>query len=390
MYSETKIIQNFPKGEALIHMKEFSISPKILFFDTCEEYFGAVDITESDLLITSRHTFDDYLKKYFERATTVFIRDFGSGEPTDVMADNISRSISGTAYRRVFAVGGGTVLDMAKLFALKNHCPAKKLFCGETPCEKEKELILVPTTCGTGSEVTNISILELTGLGTKKGLAHDALYADKAVLIPELLESLPFGAFAASSADALIHGIESFLSPKATDISQMFSVKAIKDIIEGYIYIAENGENSRKDVLKELLTASACAGIAFGNAGCGAVHALSYPLGAVCHVPHGVSNYIMLGGVLEKYREKQCGEAFEKLCGIIGELLGCESGEALAKLDSLMGKLLERKRLSAFGLDDNALCGFASSVIKNQQRLLSNAPTELSESDITDIYRNLF
>lgn len=108
------------------------------------------------------------------------------------MVEAIYKDIKDISYKRVIAIGGGSVLDVSKLFVLKTISPVVDLFEHKLEFIKEKELILIPTTCGTGSEVTNISILELKAKHTKMGLAVDELYADYAVMIPELLEDLPF------------------------------------------------------------------------------------------------------------------------------------------------------------------------------------------------------
>ena len=152
---------------------------------------------------------------------------------------------------------------------------------------KRRELVLIPTTCGTGSEVTNISILNRTRLGTKMGLVGPAMYADAAVLIPQLLEGLPFGVFATSSIDALVHAVESSLSPKATPYTKLFGYKAIEMLIRGYQTIAREGREARLPLLEDFLIASNYAGFAFGTAGCAAVHAMSYPLGENTTCPTG-------------------------------------------------------------------------------------------------------
>ena len=190
---------------------------------------------------------------------------------------------------------------------------------------KNKELVLVPTTCGTGSEVTNIAILALNSRGTKKGLAVDDMYADEAVLIPELLKGLPFGVFATSSIDALIHAIESSLSPKGNETTRMFGYRAIEMILTGYMKIAKEGKEARIPLLNDFLMASNYAGIAFGNAGCAAVHALSYPLGATFHVPHGEANYAMFTGVMNNYMEIKTDGEIEKLNNYIAGILGCDA-----------------------------------------------------------------
>lgn len=279
-------------------MKKFSLQPEIVMMDTVKEFCEAYKIGAGDLLFVSNGTYSRYFDELTRGAQVVNYRKYGSGEPTDLMVEGIYKDIDKN-YKRVIAVGGGTILDVAKLFALKVTSPVVELYEGKIPAEKEKELILVPTTCGTGSEVTNISILELTTIHTKKGLAQEALFADEAVLIPELLKELPFRFFATSSIDAFIHSVESYLSPKASAFSKMYSRQAMKLILEAYQIIAKDGEEARKPLLGDLLLASTYAGIAFGNAGCAAVHAMSYPLGAAHHVPHGEANYAMFAGVFK-------------------------------------------------------------------------------------------
>ena len=170
--------------------------------------------------------------------------------------------------------------------------------------EKGRELYLIPTTCGTGSEMTNISIVNRTRKGTKMGLTSPAMFADHAVLIPEFLRTLPYYVFATSSIDALIHGIEAYLSPNSTSYTDMYGAAAIEIILSGYCRIAREGQDARFAESEAYLRASNYAGIAFGNAGCAAVHAMSYALGAKYHVPHGESNYQFLTSVLRKYRKK--------------------------------------------------------------------------------------
>jgi 4-hydroxybutyrate dehydrogenase len=137
-------------------------------------------------------------------------------------------------YNRIFAIGGGSVIDIAKILVLKGAKITLDIFEKTVPIIKDKELIVVPTTCGTGSEVTNISIAFIESKGTKMGLAVDELFPDHAVLIPSMLEKLPFEFFVYSSMDALIHASESFLSPRANNYTETFSIRAIEMIMDGY------------------------------------------------------------------------------------------------------------------------------------------------------------
>ena len=264
-------------------MKMLSIKPTIYKYKTAEEFAKEFKIGAGDLVITNEYIYQPFFGKLNLGCDVLYQEKYGAGEPSDDMAEAMYKDIKGD-HKRVIAIGGGTVIDISKLFALKTVSPILDLYDGKTEIVKDKELVLVPTTCGTGSEVTNIAILALNSRGTKKGLAVDEMYADSAVLVPELLNGLPFRFFATSSIDALIHAVESSLSPKGNEMTRMFGYKAIDMILHGYKKIAADGPEARMPLLEDFLMASLYAGIAFGNAGCAAVHAMSYPLGATFHV----------------------------------------------------------------------------------------------------------
>ena len=251
-------------------------------------------------------------------------------------------------------------------------------------------MILVPTTCGTGSEVTNISILALNSRGTKKGLASDEMFADSAVLVPELLKGLPFRFFATSSIDALIHAIESSLSPKASEMTQLYGYKAIELILKGYMEIKEHGPDARIPLLEQFLIASNFAGIAFGNAGCAAVHALSYPLGAVYHVPHGEANYAMFTGVMNKYLSIKSDGEIARLNAFIADILHCEVSRVYEELENLLNILIPKKPLHEYGVTEENLKEFTVSVRENQQRLMANNFVPLNDDQVYEIYRTLY
>jgi 4-hydroxybutyrate dehydrogenase len=318
------------------------------------------------------------------------MRKYGKGEPNDRMVEEILEDIKEVSYTRVIAIGGGSILDVAKLFVLKNIAPVQELFERKLEIVKEKELILVPTTCGTGSEVTNISILELLKKKTKMGLAVDELYGDYAVLIPELLDTLPFESFATSSMDAFIHAIESFLSPKANAFTKLYSCKAMEMIVQGYQQIAKHGQESRKEWMNDFLVASTYAGIAFGNAGCAAVHALSYPLGAVFHIPHGEANYAMFNGVFQKYMQIEPDGRIVELNKRLADILDCEVSEVYEHLETLFASILARKPLQQYGVTKEHLVDFAESVMINQGRLLANNYVTLSKEQIQEIYFSVY
>ncbi len=370
-------------------MKQFSVVPKITMLETCDEFKREYQIGEHDLVFTIEVTWQSYFADV-SAGTVIYIEQYGQGEPADEMIEAICADIK-KPYTRVIAIGGGTVLDCAKLFALKQTLPVSDLFDKKIPAVKDKPLLLVPTTCGTGSEMTNISILEFKERHTKFGLADDALYADEAVLIPELLEKLPYKVFAASSIDALVHAAESYLSPKATPLSKMFSIQAMTMILKGYKTIFSDGKESLKSMLPDFCLASTLAGIAFSNAGCAAVHAMSYPLGANFHVPHGESNYAMFPGVFKKYMAINPTGAISELNTLMAMILECKTSEVYEKLENLLNSsILPKKALHEYGMTEEQIVEFTNSVIQNQQRLLGNNYVFLDRNSIIEIYTRLF
>lgn len=372
-------------------LKQFSIVPDILEFDTCKEFSQHFNLGKGDLIFTSKRCYEKYFKENASDAHVIFRGDYGKGEPSDVMVEAIYEDIKDIPYTRVFAIGGGTIIDVAKLFALETFTPVGDLFYTKKITPKQtKELIIVPTTCGTGSEVTNISILELTAYETKLGLADKNLFPHYAVLIPELLNDLPLSFFATSSIDALVHATESYLSPKATSFSQAFSIKAIEMILSGYKKICAEGLDTRYKYNKEFLTASTYAGIAFGNAGTGAVHAMSYPLGAKYHVPHGEANYAIFTGVFKTYQKKNPDGAIHTLNETIATILGCDISCVYEELEALLNQLLPKKNLGSYGVKPEELKDFTENVMTKQGRLTANNYVPLSEEEVYEIYQQLY
>ena len=147
-------------------MKQLGLSSALHKFDTCKEFVDAFNLNENDLIITCKYIFEPYLGDFDIPAQVIYQETFGQGEPNDDMVNSMIDAIKGD-YKRVIGIGGGTVLDISKLFVLKQMTPLVDLFQGRIKTEKKCELVLVPTTCGTGSEVTNVSILGFNELDTK-------------------------------------------------------------------------------------------------------------------------------------------------------------------------------------------------------------------------------
>lgn len=369
-------------------MKLFELHPLIESFENVEEFFASINLNESDLILTNSFLYN-WGDIDLKGAQIVYQEEFGHGEPSDTMLMKILSSIS-RPYSRVIGIGGGTVMDLSKLLSLDYKGintieDLQELMRNNRPIKKDASIILLPTTCGTGSEVTNVAVLLLESLSIKIGLANPMLYADKAVLIPSFVETLPYKPMILSAIDALIHAIESFLSPKATSFTKVYSIEAANNLIEGFRRIAEKGE-ADKETRKRFLLSSTMAGIAFGNAGCGMVHAMSYPVGGTYHLPHGESNYEVFLPVLRFYDSLDDKEPLEELKSILSKALCTSSDRVLDELEVLLEKVYSRKSFKCFGATESTLRSFAKDVYQKQQRLLGNAMKSVTEEDVLMVY----
>lgn len=372
-------------------MKQLKLLTEIHAFDSFKEFVDEFKIGKDDLLLTRSSIYNEFIKHLNLECNIVLQNKYGNGEPSDEMINEIIKDIQYINYKRVIAIGGGTVIDISKLLIFKDTKNCLDLFERKVDLIKEKELIVIPTTCGTGSEVTNISIAEIKSKNTKLGLASDELTPDYAVLIPELMKNLPFKVFMSSSVDALIHAIESFVSPKSNEFSELFAIKAIEIIIKGYKEIIKNGIEYRKSLLKEFSIASNYAGIAFGNTGVGAVHAMSYPLGGVYHVPHGEANYHMFTEVFKLYNIKNPDGKIQEVNKLLGNILELDNEKDIYfEIEALLNNLLNKKSLRELGMKKEDINEFANSVISTQQRLLANNYVEITKEEMIKIYTNLY
>jgi len=371
-------------------MEQFKIVPQIKVFDTFAAYCLESPIGEQDLVFADGFVYQRFQKELESAGAVVDFSTYPAGEPTDLLVEAIYEATKHVSYERIIGIGGGTVLDVAKLFSLEQVHPVTELFLKKFEAKRTKRLVLIPTTCGTGSEVTNISILELTTIHSKFGLAIDELFASEAVLIPQMIQQLPMKFFATSSIDALIHAVESYTSPKANAFTRLYSEQAMRLIIKGYQAIAQQGETARLSYLKEFMIASNFAGIAFGNAGCAAVHAMSYPLGAAHHVPHGESNYVIFAGVYKTYNRLQPEGAIHDLNCLLADLLGCGEAAVYDRLEDLLGHILVKKPLRDYGVTPEELDVFTETVMTKQQRLMANNYVPLDAETVKSIYQELY
>jgi 4-hydroxybutyrate dehydrogenase len=373
----------------------FSVRTNISDSGSFENFLQQWRIGDKDLIITNEYVLKPQLGEKSLLCDVLYQEIYGKGEPDDEMVDAMLKAVAdkeaqgGKTYERIVAIGGGTVIDISKLFVFGAGLSCEEIFEKGAALPRKRRLLVVPTTCGTGSEVTNIAIVAFKKKQTKLGLAVPALFPDEAVLIGDMLRTLPYEVFATSSIDALIHAVESYVSPKANVFTRSIGESAIKRILDGYQKLAAAGKAKNKilpDDLQSFLTASTMAGIAFANAGVGAVHALSYPIGAIYHVPHGKANYLVFEEVFAAYRRSKAD--FSSLEDVLKNILGCGQKEVWEKLFELLSNVLSRQPLHELGINESKCLEMAVSVIQGQQRLLNNNPVPLSQEIIGDIYKS--
>jgi len=172
----------------------------------------------------------------------------------------------------------------------------------------------------------------------------------------------------------------------------MFSIEAIRLLLKSYkTLLASDYHSVIQDIAADLMRASNYAGIAFGNVGVGAVHALAYPLGEKYHVAHGEACARFFSGVFQAYRSKLAGGKMQFLTDVLTEALDCSAGQdAWAVMDELLKQLLPSKPLREYGMTETDIESFADSVVNEQQRLLVNNYSPLSRDEIRDIFKKLW
>ena len=322
------------------------------------------------------------------------------GSFCDVIADPplslLEEAISQAKAHRATSIvgfGGGSSLDVAKLVALiaRSSANLNDAWGINNAKGPRLPLVLIPTTAGTGSEVTPVSIITV-GEEEKRGVVSPLLLPDIAILDPSLTLGLPGPVTAATGIDAMVHAIEAYASKSANNnpVSRTLAIEALRLLganIETAVFSPGN-EAARG----AMLLGSMLAGMAFANSPVAAVHALAYPIGGSFHVPHGLSNALVLPHVL-KHNNAVAADTYATLAPHVFPDLAREAdlwlrAEAFAqRLAELSERLGLKTRLSDVGISEADLPKLASDAMK-QTRLLVNNPRELNETDALEIYRD--
>lgn len=311
-------------------------------------------------------------------------------EPEISIVEDCTRAYREGGHDGLIGVGGGSAIDIAKgVAAFASHeGPLAELFGVDLVRRKGPPLIAIPTTAGTGSEVTNVAIFSDKQAQLKKGIVSDYLLPDVALVSPLMTLTCPRSVTAASGVDALVHAIESYLSVNASPITDAIALGAIKLIVKALPKAYANPSNLQ--AREDMATASLMAGMAFGNAGVGAVHALAYPLGGRFNIAHGVSNALLLPYVME-WNKLACVERMRDIADAMGVRVAHLSDKdaadlAVKAMADLCAAVEIPSGLRSFNVPEDAIPAMAEEASKIE-RLMRNNPRKLTAADIEKIYR---
>ena len=294
----------------------------------------------------------------------------------------------------VLGIGGGSSLDTAKLVALMVNStqPIEEMYGHDLAKGQRVPLIQVPTTAGTGSEVTWVSVVT-DEEGRKKAIYAPQLLPDVALLDPLLTMGLPGKITAATGLDAMVHAIEAYTSRTGKNpISDALAVKALQ-LLGGNIRTAVfKGQDEAARAA--MLQGSLLAGMAFVNSSVAAIHGLAYPLGARFHVPHGHSNAIVMAPIM-RFNLPAAGPLYAELARMMmpERALGtdAQAAEALvAEIEKLVPETGLEVRMSQLGVPRDAIPSMAEEVDTGIRRLIECNPRDMSRADIVAIYESVF
>lgn len=315
----------------------------------------------------------------------VMIYDQVVPDPPDTIVQQIANDIRLFGAGLVIGFGGGSPMDTAKVAAHLAGCdqPLETMYGVDNAKGPKLPLLLIPTTSGTGSEVTNVAILT-TGKTAKKGVVADSLYADRVLLDAELTLGLPASITASTGIDAMVHAIEAYTSIRLKNpISDALALTALRKLRNNIVQAVN--EPADIQARNEMLIGAMIAGQAFSNAPCAAVHALAYPLGGFFHVPHGLSNALVLTEVM-KYNQPKADHWYAEIASDLGV-----GGSGTALVDEMLRIKAETKvptRLREVNITADAIHMMADDAM-TKDRLLMNNAREMTHDAVVKIYETI-
>lgn len=304
------------------------------------------------------------------------------GEPgiTDVRAAVVQ--LQGSQCDGVVAFGGGSVLDAAKAVALLATNPGQTLteITEQSVLHPRLPLMAIPTTAGTGSEATNVTVIIDAQSGRKQVLAHASLMPDVAILDAALTEGVPAHITAITGVDALTHAIEAYSALNATPLTDSLATGAITLMSKSLPKAV--GYGSDLAARESMLLASCMAGMAFSSAGLGLCHAMAHQPGATLHIPHGQANAMLLPTVME-FNRLVCGERFSHIGRLLtGRKSDCR--DAIAAVSECIAAVGLTKRLSDFGATPAHYHAWAQAALVDT--CIRSNPRTATQEQIVELY----
>ncbi len=334
----------------------------------------------------------DVVKRLVEAGTEIEYYESISAEPSITDFKQMLQAARDFKADSFVGIGGGSVLDVTKLVAtlVNSKQNIEDLFGTGLIAERGCWFACLPTTSGTGSEVSPNAILLDESDSLKKGVVSTHLLADAAYIDPKLTWTVPARVTAETGMDAITHCIEAFTNKFAHPMVDMYALMGIKLIAANIVRACKDG--SDKEAREAMALGSMYGGLCLGPVNTAAVHALSYPLGGEFHISHGLSNAILLPSVMrfnyqanvKKYAEVAIACGVEP--GTTDEETALKGVDFITELSKACGI---PTTLSEIGIPEEAVDRMAKAAM-NVQRLLKNNPREVTEADARDIYASLF
>lgn len=364
--------------------------------DICQAYSATSVLLISDAGIKQLGLYQSALDSFQQASIRVEVFSEVQADPSESVVHAALALAKQQQAELIIGFGGGSSLDVAKIVALLAHPRCEQSLgdiYGVGNAKGERlPLVQVPTTAGTGSEVTQVAIVT-TGETTKAGIVTPLFLPDMALLDAELTVNLPSHVSAATGIDAMVHAIEAYTSKiKKNPISDLLAKEALALMGQNIFKAVHQGHD--RVAREAMLLGAMLAGQAFANAPVAAVHALAYPLGGHFHIPHGLSNSLVLPHVL-RFNSKSAAQQYAELAPIV--FSDCDfEGDAeeiaeqfIQQIEALIKRLDLPTKLKEMDIPESFLPRLADDAML-QTRLLINNPRDVTRQDAQEIYQAAF